>query len=72
MTNQQIRKGKRKSKIYLEEKLIVCKCESIRISSQEHNKIIQCISSRVPIPIKSLILMKNISPQFNWIIIAWT
>jgi len=40
MTNQQIRKEKEKEKIYLEEKLIVCKCKSIQISSQEHNKMI--------------------------------
>ena len=66
------RKRKRKSKIYLEEKLIVYKCKSIRISSQEHNKMIQCVSSRVPIPIKSLTLMKNVSPQFDWIVIVWT
>ena len=66
------RKRKRKSKIYLEEKLIVCKCKSIQISNQEHNKMIQRISSRVPIPIKPLTLVKNVSPQFDWIVIAWT
>ena len=45
--------------------LIVCKCESTRIGDQEHSKMTQQISSRVPIPIESSTLMKNVSPWFN-------
>ena len=48
--------------------LTVCKCKSVRIHDQEHSKIIQGISSWVPVPIKSLILMKNMSPKFDGIL----
>jgi len=42
--------------------LIVCKCESIRIEDQEHNEMVQRISSWVPITVKSLALMENVPP----------
>ena len=52
--------------------LLVCKCKSIRIGDQEHNKMVQRISSGIPIPIESSILMKDVSPQFNEIVVART
>jgi len=52
--------------------LIVCKCESIRIGNQEHSKMVQRISSRVPIPVESSTLMKNMSPRFNRIEVTRT
>jgi len=42
--------------------LIVCKCKSIRIEDQEHNEMVQRISSWIPIIVKSLALMENVSP----------
>ena len=45
--------------------LTVCKCESIRISDQEHSEIVQEISSWVPISVKSHTLMKNVPPWSN-------
>ena len=42
--------------------LIVCKCESIRIEDQEHNEMVQRVSSWVLITIKSLALMENVPP----------
>ena len=42
--------------------LIVCKCKSIRIENQEHNEMVQRISSWVPITVKSLALMENVPP----------
>ena len=53
-------------------KLQVCKCKSIGISDQEHNKVVQRVSSRVLIPVESFTLMKNMSSQFDGIIIART
>ena len=37
--------------------LIVNECKSIRISSQKHCEMLQCVSSRVLIPVKSLTLV---------------
>ena len=45
--------------------LTVCKHKSMRIHDQEHSKMIQGISSWVPVPVKSLTLMKNMPPRFN-------
>jgi len=42
--------------------LIVCKCKSIRIEDQEHNEMVQRISSWVPMTVKSLTLMENVPP----------
>jgi len=39
----------------------------MRIYDQEHSEIIQGISSWVPVPIISLILIKNMPPRFNGI-----
>ena len=50
--------------------LIVCKCESIRIEDQEHNEMVQRISSWIPITIKSLALMENVPLWFDRVIIA--
>ena len=52
--------------------LIVCKCESIRVSDQEHGEIIQWISSWVPIPVKSTTFMKNVSSHLDRIIVIRT
>ena len=70
-TNRRIKKRK-VSKIYLEDKLIVSECFCIWISGQEHNEMFQCISSQIPILIKSFALVKDMSPQLNWISGAWT
>ena len=52
-------------------RLTVYKCEGIRIRNQEYNKMAQCISSWVPIPVKSFTLMKDMSPQFDGVVVAW-
>ena len=66
------KKEKKISKVYLEERLIYIKCKCIWIGDQEHDEIFQCISSRIPIPIEPLAFVKNMSPQFDWIVVAWT
>jgi len=52
--------------------LLVCKCESIRIGDQEHSKMVQRISSGVPIPVESPTLVKDVSPRFDGIAVART
>ena len=47
--------------------LTVCKRKSMRVHDQEHSEMIQGISSWVPVPVKSLTLMKNMPPRFNGI-----
>ena len=59
-------KGERDQK-----KLIVIECESIWIKDQEHNKILQCISSEVPVPIKSSAIMQYMPPRLDWIVVTW-
>ena len=66
------RKEKKVSKVYLEEELIDIECEGIQIGNQEHDEMLQRISSRIPIPIESFAFVKNMSPRLNWIVIAWT
>ena len=44
-----------------------CKHKGMRICDQEHSEMIQGISSWVPVPVKSLTLVKNIPPRFNGI-----
>ena len=61
------RKGERDQK-----KLIVIECESIRIKNQKHNKMLQHISSGVPIPIKSSAIMQYMSSHLDWIVVTWT
>jgi len=39
----------------------------MRVHDQEHSEMIQGISSWVPVPVKSLTLMKNMPPRFNGI-----
>ena len=51
-------------------KRIVLKSESFRIKSQEHDKMAQRISSRVPVPVKSSALMKYIPSSLDRIIVA--
>jgi len=51
--------------------LTVYKCEGIRISDQEHSEMAQCVSSWVPIPVKSFTLMKDVSSRFNGVVVAW-
>ena len=53
------------------DRLTVYKYKGIRIRNQEHNKMAQCISSWVLIPVKSFTLMKNMSPRFNGVVVAW-
>jgi len=52
-------------------RLTVYKCEGIRIRNQEYNKMAQYISSWVPIPVKSFTLIKDMSPQFDGVVVAW-
>jgi len=66
------KKEKKVSKVYLEEKLIDIKCKGIWVGDQEHDEMLQCISSRIPIPIESFAFVKNMSPRLDWIVIAWT
>jgi len=44
---------RKKKKEKKRKELNVIECESIRIGCQKHNKIIQRISSWVPVPVKS-------------------
>ena len=53
-------------------KLIVIECESIWIKNQKHNKMLQHISSGVPIPIKSLVIMQYMSSRLDRIVVTWT
>ena len=53
-------------------KLIVCECESIRISNQEHGEMAQWISSWVPVPIKSCTLIEDVFSWLDGIVAAWT
>ena len=46
-------------------------CKSIWIGRQKHNKMIQHISSWVPVPVKSAALIEYMSPGFDRIVIAW-
>ena len=39
----------------------VIECESTRVSIQKHDKMLQCISSGVPIPVKSFAVVKDMS-----------
>jgi len=66
------KKKKKISKVYLEERLVCIKCKCIWIGDQEHDEMFQCISSRIPIPIEPLAFVKNMSPRFDWIVVAWT
>ena len=60
-TDQKRRRKERKPSSTWRSTLIVFKCESIRISNQEHSKMVQRISSRVPVPVESSTLVKNVS-----------
>ena len=70
-------KQKRKGTYRKEEKgnsyyrnLIVIECKHIRVGDQKHREMFQCVSSRVPIPVESLALMKNMSPWLDGIIVT--
>ena len=52
---------KTKEAIVLSRDYTVIECESTRISVQKHNKMLQCISSGVPIPVKSFAVVKDMS-----------
>jgi len=39
--------------------------------NQEHDKVVQQISSRVPVPVKSSALVKNMPSSLNRVIVAW-
>jgi len=41
------------------QKIIVCEGKSIWISFQKHDKVVKRVPSRIPIPIKSFIFVKN-------------
>ena len=69
-TNWKRRKENTKPSSTWQNTLTVCK--SIRIEDQEHNEMVQRISSWVPITIKSLVLIENVPSWFNRIIIART
>ena len=73
-TNQNIQRieKRRRKEENVQIKLIDIECESIRIKSQKHNEMLQCISSGVPIPIKSSALMQYMSPRLNRIVVTWT
>ena len=59
-TNQKRRKENTKPSSTWRNTLTVCKYKSIRIEDQEHNEMVQRISSWVPITIKSLVLIENV------------
>jgi len=68
---QRIEKKRRKEE-NVQIKLIDIECESIWIKSQKHNEMLQRISSRVPIPVKSSALMQYMSPRLDQIVVTWT
>ena len=39
--------------------------------NQEHDKVVQRVSPRVPVPIKSSAFVKNVSSSLNGVVIAW-
>ena len=53
---------KEKKSNYLNRNWTVIECEGTRISIQKHDKMLQCVSSGVPIPVKSFAVIKNMSP----------
>ena len=62
---------KTKEAIVLNRDYAVIECESTRISDQKHDKMLQCVSSGVPIPIKSFAVIKDMSSRLDSILIAW-
>ena len=54
-------KYKEKKSNYLGRNRTVIECEGIRISVQKYDKMLQCVSSGVPIPVKSFAVVKNMS-----------
>ena len=61
LTKCQVEK-KRKELRELNRSYTVNECESTWISVQKHDKMFQCVSSGVPIPVKSFAVIKNMSP----------
>ena len=51
--------------------MLIRKSKSFRIVNQEYDKVVQRVSPRIPVPIKSLAFMKNVSSSLNGIVIAW-
>ena len=47
--------------IVLRSDYTIIECESTRVSVQKHDKMLQSISSGVPIPIKSFTVVKDMS-----------
>ena len=47
--------------IVLRSDYTIIECESTRVSVQKHDKILQSISSGVPIPVKSFAVVKDMS-----------
>ena len=52
---------KTKEVVVLRSDYTVIECESTRVSVQKHDKMLQCISSGVPIPVKSFAVVKDMS-----------
>jgi len=52
---------KTKEVIVLRSDYTVIECESTQVSVQKHDKMLQCISSGVPIPVKSFAAVKDMS-----------